>query len=231
MAQANRSFEIGTGLFVLLGFAALGFLTTQLPGSGLQLGGGPPSYTVTAQFDDIGGLKVGAPVTMAGVGIGRVNAIAVDPSDFRATVTFGIQSRYSQIPDDSNAAIQTSGLLGANYVAVTAGASSTFLHAGSQIAFTQSALVLENLINKFFANSAGGNSSNSGGSGNSSNSGGTGSSGSGSGHAPAATPAATPAAPSGGTPSGTPASGGTSNATSGSPAGGSGAGPADHPNK
>ncbi|MGH8256409.1 MAG: outer membrane lipid asymmetry maintenance protein MlaD, partial [Steroidobacteraceae bacterium] len=165
MAQANRSFEIGTGLFVLLGFAALGFLTTQLPGSGLQLTGGVPSYAVTAQFDDIGGLKVGAPVTMAGVSIGRVNAIGIDPSDYRATVTLGIQSHYAQIPDDSNAAIQTAGLLGANYVAVTAGASPTFLHAGSQIAFTQSALVLENLINKFFANSA--SNSNSGSSGSS----------------------------------------------------------------
>jgi len=155
MAQANRSLEIGTGLFVLLGFAALAFLTTQLPGSGLQLGSGAPSYTVSAQFDDIGGLKVGAPVTMAGVRIGRVNTIAIDPSDYRATVTMAIERHYDQIPDDSNAAIQTSGLLGANYIALTAGASPMFLHAGSQIAFTQSALVLENLINKFFANSAG----------------------------------------------------------------------------
>ena len=166
MAQATRSFEIGTGLFVLLGFAALGFLTTQLPGSGLQLGAGPPSYTVTAQFDDIGGLKVGAPVTMAGVRIGRVNAIGIDPSDYRATVTMGIERRYSQIPDDSNAAIQTSGLLGANYIGVTAGASPAFLHAGSQIAFTQSALVLENLINKFFANTASNSSSSSSNSNN-----------------------------------------------------------------
>src|SRR6185312_13453088 len=112
------------------------------------------SYTVTAQFDDIGGLKVGAPVTMAGVRIGQVNSIGIDPSDYRAEVTLGIDRRYSRIPDDSNAAIQTSGLLGANYIGVTAGSSDTFLHQGSQMPFTQSALVLENLINKFFANSA-----------------------------------------------------------------------------
>ena len=74
MAQANRSIEIGTGLFVLLGFAALGFLTTQLPGSGLQLTRASQSYAVVADFDDIGGLKVGAPVTMAGVRVGQVNA-------------------------------------------------------------------------------------------------------------------------------------------------------------
>ena len=159
MAQSNRPLEIGTGLFVLLGFAALAFLTTQLPGSGLQLSSREQSYTVTAQFDDIGGLKVGAPVTMAGVRIGQVNSISIDPSDYRAAVTLGIEYRYSRIPDDSNAAIQTSGLLGANYIGITAGSSDTFLHQGSQMPFTQSALVLENLINKFFANTASGGSS------------------------------------------------------------------------
>ncbi len=163
MATGNRTLEIGTGLFVLLGFAALAFLTTQLPGSGLQLSGGTPSYAVTAEFDDIGGLKVGAPVSMAGVRIGQVDAIAIDPQDYRAKVTFGIENHYAQIPDDSNAAIQTSGLLGANYVAITPGASEQYLRAGSQIGFTQSALVLENIVNKLFANAASG--SGSGGSG------------------------------------------------------------------
>ena len=171
MAQNNRPLELGTGLFVVLGFAALAFLTTQLPGSGLHLSSRPESYTVTAQFDDIGGLKVGAPVTMAGVRIGQVNSISIDPSDYRAQVTFGIERRYSRIPDDSNAAIQTSGLLGANYIGITAGASEAFLHQGSQIPFTQSALVLENLINKFFANSAGGGGSSEGSSGNNSSGG------------------------------------------------------------
>ena len=167
MASGNRTLEIGTGLFVLLGFAALAFLTTQLPGSGLQLSGGAPSYTVTAEFDDIGGLKVGAPVSMAGVRIGQVKSIAIDPADYRARVTLGIEKRYAQIPDDSNAAINTSGLLGANYIAVTAGSSDKYLHTGSEISFTQSALVLENIVNKFFANSASGGASggSSGGSG------------------------------------------------------------------
>ncbi len=183
MASGNRTLEIGTGLFVLLGFAALAFLTTQLPGSGLQLSGGVPSYTVSAEFDDIGGLKVGAPVTMAGVRIGQVNAIGIDPADYRAKVTFGIENRYAQIPDDSNAAIQTAGLLGANYLAITAGASEQFLHTNSQIAFTQSALVLENIVNKLFANAA-----------SSAGSGGGGSGGSGSAGAPAPSPPAGPGA-------------------------------------
>jgi phospholipid/cholesterol/gamma-HCH transport system substrate-binding protein len=170
MAQSNRPLEIGTGLFVVLGFAALAYLTTQLPGSGLQLSRRQQGYSVTAQFDDIGGLKVGAPVTMAGVRIGQVSSIGIDPTDYRAQVTLGIERRYSRIPDDSNAAIQTSGLLGANYIGITAGSSDAFLHQGSQIPFTQSALVLENLINKFFANSASGGAG--GGSGNNNGSGG-----------------------------------------------------------
>jgi phospholipid/cholesterol/gamma-HCH transport system substrate-binding protein len=147
---------------VLLGFTALAFLTTQLPGSGLQISGGAPSYSVTAEFDDIGGLKVGAPVSMAGVRIGKVNTIGIDPADYRARVTLGIEKRYAQIPDDSDAAINTAGLLGANYIAVTAGSSDKFLHAGSEISFTQSALVLENIVNKFFANSASNGSGNNG---------------------------------------------------------------------
>jgi phospholipid/cholesterol/gamma-HCH transport system substrate-binding protein len=154
MAQTQRTMELGTGLFVLLGFAALGFLTTQLPGSGLQLRRAADAYTVKARFDDIGGLKVGAPVTMAGVRIGSVQDIGFDGNDYKAVVYLAIDRKFARIPDDSDAGIQTSGLLGANYVGVTAGGSSTFLHAGSEIALTQSALVLENLINKFFASSA-----------------------------------------------------------------------------
>lgn len=152
MAQANRSMEVGTGLFVLLGFAALGFLTTQLPGSGLQLSRASQSYAVIAKFDNIGGLKVGAPVTMAGVRVGQVSAIAYDTSVYKAAVTLTIERQYAHIPDDSDAAIQTSGLLGANYVALSPGGSDTFLHAGSELQFTQSAIVLESLINKLFAN-------------------------------------------------------------------------------
>ncbi|MGA8709440.1 MAG: outer membrane lipid asymmetry maintenance protein MlaD [Steroidobacteraceae bacterium] len=155
MAASSRSADLGTGLFVLLGFAALGFLTTQLPGSGLQLHHQGESYQVVAEFDNIGGLKVGAPVSMAGVDIGRVTAIKLDTSDYRAAVTMSIDKKYSRIPDDSDAAIQTSGLLGANYIGINAGGSDKFLTAGGQLQFTQSAMVLENLINKFFANSAG----------------------------------------------------------------------------
>jgi phospholipid/cholesterol/gamma-HCH transport system substrate-binding protein len=155
MSANARTLEIGTGLFVLLGFAALGFLTTQLPGSGLQLSGGEASFHVTARFDNVGDLKVGAPVTMAGVRVGRVERVGIDPAEFKAVVMLAIDKHYAQIPDDSDASIQTAGLLGAKYIGLGAGGSGTYLAEGGQIQFTQSALVLENLVNKLFASFAG----------------------------------------------------------------------------
>jgi phospholipid/cholesterol/gamma-HCH transport system substrate-binding protein len=162
MAQSNRSIEVGTGLFVLLGFAALGFLTTQLPGSGLQLRRAVDSYAVVAKFDNIGGLKVGAPVTMSGVRVGTVTSINYDPQVYKAAVDLSIERKFDKIPDDSDAAIQTSGLLGANYVSLDPGGSEMYLKAGSEIHFTQSAIVLENLINKLFSSFASGGNKDSG---------------------------------------------------------------------
>ena len=162
MAQSNRSVEIGTGLFVLLGFAALGFLTTQLPGSGLHIARATDIYVVVAKFDNIGGLKVGAPVKMSGVRVGQVTGINYDPSVYKAAVSISIEKHFDKIPDDSDAAIQTEGLLGANYIALNPGGSDTFLKAGSELQFTQSAMVLENLINKLFSSVAGGGSKDAG---------------------------------------------------------------------
>lgn len=150
----SRSLEIGTGLFVLLGFAALAFLTTQLPGTSLKLGGAEGGYTVTALFDNVGDLKAGSPVTMAGVRIGRVESIRFDPKQFKAAVVLRLDSQFNEIPDDSDASIQTAGLLGGKYVGIGPGGSETFLQQGGQIEFTQSAIVLESLVNKFFANMA-----------------------------------------------------------------------------
>src|ERR1700745_1665923 len=97
--RANRTLEIGTGLFVLLGFAALFFLTTQLPSTGLKLGSGKSGYHVTAEFENIGDLKVGSPVTLAGVRIGQVESIRIDPQTFKAVVAMRIDKQYNQIPD------------------------------------------------------------------------------------------------------------------------------------
>jgi phospholipid/cholesterol/gamma-HCH transport system substrate-binding protein len=152
----ERSLEIGTGLFVLLGFAALAFLTTQLPGSKLGVLSQPAGYRVTARFENVGDLQAGAPVSMAGVTVGRVASVGFDQSDYRAVVTMTIDERYSQIPDDSWASIETAGLLGAKYVALDAGGSETYLTDGSVIENTQSAMVLEKLINRLFSAIAGG---------------------------------------------------------------------------
>ena len=109
---------------------------------------------VTAKFDNIGDLKPGSPVTMAGVRIGRVESIRFDPKDFKAAVVLRIENQYSEIPEDSDASIQTAGLLGGKYIGIGPGGSETFLKQGGQIEFTQSAIVLESLVNKFFANMA-----------------------------------------------------------------------------
>jgi phospholipid/cholesterol/gamma-HCH transport system substrate-binding protein len=152
--RANRTLELGTGLFVLLGFAALLFLTTQLPGSGIKLGGKKKGYAVTAQFDNIGDLKVGSPVTMSGVRIGQVTGIGFNPKDYKAVVKMRFDEQYNQIPDDSFAAIQTQGLLGGKFIGLSPGGDDQYLKNGSIIEQTQSAIVLESLVNKFFANYA-----------------------------------------------------------------------------
>jgi phospholipid/cholesterol/gamma-HCH transport system substrate-binding protein len=149
--RATRTLEIGTGLFVLLGFAALFFLTTQLPSSGLKLGGAAAGYHLTAEFDNVGDLKTGSPVTMAGVRVGEVESIRFDSDRYKAIATLRIDSQFNRIPDDSDASVQTQGLLGGKYIGIGPGGSDTYFKDGGRIELTQSAIVLENLINKLFA--------------------------------------------------------------------------------
>ncbi len=143
----NRATELGTGLFVMLGFAALFFLVIQLTNRDISFG--DPGYHLSAKFENIGGLKVGAKVAMAGVTIGRIDAIDFDSTDYKAVVRLRIFPKFRRIPDDSDAAIFTAGLLGGQYVGITPGGSDAFYKDGNTIAFTQSAIVLENLISKF----------------------------------------------------------------------------------
>jgi phospholipid/cholesterol/gamma-HCH transport system substrate-binding protein len=152
--QSNRTLEIGTGLFVLLGFAALLFLTTQLPASGVKFGGQKAGYHVTADFDNVGDLKVGSPVTISGVRVGEVTSIRFDSRVYKAVVGMRIDPQYNEIPEDSFASIQTEGLLGGKYVGISPGGLDTYLKDGSRIDQTQSAIVLESLVNKFFASFA-----------------------------------------------------------------------------
>lgn len=149
--QQTRSVELGTGLFVMLGFAALFFLTTQTTGS--QKFSGDETYQVTARFENVGSLKHRAPVAMSGVTIGRVTAVVFDPVSLDAEVSFVIDAKYDQIPEDSDASILTSGLLGSQYIGLQAGGSEFYLEEGSEIQFTQSAIVIEKLISKFLFNS------------------------------------------------------------------------------
>ena len=150
--RQTRAIELGTGLFVLFGFAALFFLVTQITNREFGLGDG--GYRVLASFEQVGGLKPGAPVSMSGVTIGRVEKIEYDFTEYRARVTLRIDRHYDRIPDDSDASILTAGLLGGQYVGITPASSETFLGDGDQIQFTQSAIVLENLISKFLFSKA-----------------------------------------------------------------------------
>lgn len=145
--------ELGTGLFVVLGFAALFFMVTQISSRGLVLR--DDSYRLTARFDNVGGLKVGAPVSIGGVTIGRVETIEYDSQAYKAVARLAIQGRYNHIPNDSDLAIYTAGLLGGQYVGFSPGGSETYYKDGDRIEMTQSAVVLENLISKFLFDKAG----------------------------------------------------------------------------
>ena len=149
--RKSRTLNLGTGTFVLLGFAALFFLTTQTTSRGVSFGS-KPHYDLTAKFDNVGDLKVGAPVSMSGVEMGRVTKIGFDPKEYKAVVTMRMDERYNQIPTDSDASIYTQGLLGGKFIGLTAGGADTYLKDKDQIDFTQSAFVLESLIGQVLAN-------------------------------------------------------------------------------
>ena len=144
------SYAIGTGLFILLGFAALAYLATQTTSvANIHRG---DSYIIKARFQNIGQLKERAPVKIAGVRIGDVQSIQLEPLRMDALVVMSIDKRYDDIPDDSSAAIFTSGLLGDQYVGIEPGGSPTFLKNGDEMVLTQSAMSIENLIGKFLVN-------------------------------------------------------------------------------
>ena len=148
--KQSRAVELGTGLFVLLGMSALFFLTTQT--SNISSYEASEGYTVYARFDNVGGLKVRAPVTIAGVNIGRVRQIEFDTDRLEAVVTMNIDRQYDQLPNDSDASILTSGLIGGQYIGISPGGMDEYLGDGDEFEFTQSALILENLIGKFLVN-------------------------------------------------------------------------------
>lgn len=148
----KRGIEVLVGLFVLLGMAALVFLA--LKAANLASFGTNQTYRVQARFDNIGGLKPRSPVRSAGVLVGRVTAVSLDPKTFQGLVTLEIQEAV-KFPKDSSAKILTAGLLGDQYVGIEPGSSDKDLASGDIISQTQSAVVLENLIGQLITSKAG----------------------------------------------------------------------------
>lgn len=147
-----RMMEILVGAFMAAGFVALFFLAMKV--SNLSASTGGDGYVLTARFDNIGSLKVRAPVSMAGVRLGRVESIGFDEDSYQAVVTLRIEDQFRRIPADTFANIFTAGLLGEQYVGLDPGGSEEYLADGDRIEFTQSALVLEQLIGQFLFSKA-----------------------------------------------------------------------------
>ena len=140
------------GIFVVIGIAALFILALKVGNASTSLNMGE-AYTVHAEFDNIGGLKVRAPVKSAGVVVGRVDDIAFDNKKFLARVTLKVDQRYP-FPRDTSVSILTSGLLGEQYIGLEAGGDSAMIKEGETLRLTQSAVVLEKLIGQFLYSKA-----------------------------------------------------------------------------
>jgi phospholipid/cholesterol/gamma-HCH transport system substrate-binding protein len=150
----RSSLDVWVGLFVVGGVVALLILALKVGNAGNLLGAGP-TYTLSANFENIGGLKPKAPVRSAGVVVGRVATIDYDPENFNAVVTMKIDQRYSRFPRDTFASIYTSGLLGEQYIGLAPGGDEKLLANGDRITKTQKAVVLEDLIGQFLTSRAG----------------------------------------------------------------------------
>ena len=148
--RANYKVELASGVFLLLGIAAMLWLATEATDYGMQVG--DETYSVEARFGNVADLKTRSPVKIGGVTVGLVNTVSLDPVTFEAVVEMQIDQRFSDIPNDSSAAILTSGVLGDRYIGLEPGGAMDALVDGDQILITQSAVVLENLISKFLFN-------------------------------------------------------------------------------
>jgi phospholipid/cholesterol/gamma-HCH transport system substrate-binding protein len=142
----TKTLELTVGVFVALGLAAFFMLAMKV--SDITSLADEKGYRVTASFENIGGLKVRAPVTMAGVRVGRVIGIDIDRQNYEAVVILSINPKYDQLPVDSSASILTAGLLGEQYVGLEPGGADNYLKDGDRVKLTQSAMVLEKLIGR-----------------------------------------------------------------------------------
>lgn len=151
--RRSGSVDFVTGLFVFLGIASIFWLILET--SNYRAYKLTEGYTVSARFSEIGSLKLRAPVTLAGFPVGRVVRIELDKDRYQAIVRMRINPRYDNIPIDSSASVLTAGLLGEKYIGLEPGAETQYLKDGDEIGFTQSAVVLENLVSKYLFNKAG----------------------------------------------------------------------------
>ena len=149
--RANYKVELSSGIFLLVGIAALLWLATEATDYGMQVG--DDTYVVTARFTNVADLKNRAPVKIGGVTVGLVENITLDPVVFDAVVKMRIDQRFSEIPNDTGASILTSGILGDRYVGLDPGGAMESLTDGDELFVTQSAVVLESLISKYLFNS------------------------------------------------------------------------------
>ena len=140
----NTKLELSVGIFVLLGIAAIAYLTIQV-GTGSVVGG--DTYLLESRFTNAGGLHPGSSVMVAGVTVGRVEAVRIEPTDFSAIVTMSVLSGL-QLPTDSMASIKTTGLIGDKFISLSPGADETSMKPGARITLTESAVDLESLIGK-----------------------------------------------------------------------------------
>ncbi|MDV2077068.1 outer membrane lipid asymmetry maintenance protein MlaD [Marinobacter xestospongiae] len=145
--MTTRTTEILVGLFMVAGCAALLFLALQV--SGLAPGARADTYTVYARFNDAGGLSARGRVSMAGVTVGHIREVVLDPETFQAKATLEIDASVNNIPSDSSAIIRTSGLLGEQYIDISVGIEEDPMKDGDVFYSTQSALNLERVISNF----------------------------------------------------------------------------------
>ncbi len=149
--MSRKALDLWVGVFVVIGIGALLFLAMKVANLSAFTGG--DAYQINAKFDNIGGLKVRAPVKSAGVVVGRVSEIHFDNQTFEAVVTMAINSKF-EFPKDTSAKILTSGLLGEQFIGLSAGGDTVNLKNGDALKITQSAVVLENLISQFLYSKA-----------------------------------------------------------------------------
>jgi len=149
--MTRKELDLWVGIFAVVGIGAILFLSLKV--ANLASFSSSETYQINAKFENIGGLKIRAPVKSAGVVVGRVGDIRFDNESFEAVVALNIDSRF-KFPKDSSAKILTSGLLGEQYIGITAGGDSAYLKTGDTLKLTQSAVVLENLIGQFLYNKA-----------------------------------------------------------------------------